>query len=108
MVDIIEDVSKITTISHDVLNKLIDKGVWCICNSVYESKLTDSPLTELDIGIGTLYISNESDSIKYKFIPSSALETAVRDTIIENKNVLQLTLEKTLANKVIRTYKTIL
>lgn len=108
MTNIIEDVSKLTSISKDALNKLQEKSIWCICNAVYENQLINSILTEIDLGIGKLYISNEEEGVKYKFIPSSYLENMVNKTLDDNKNPLQLIVEKKLANRIVNTYKTII
>lgn len=67
----------------------------------------ESP-TEMDIGIGTLLISDNEETVKYKFIPSKALEELVNETIQNKKSPLELKLEKNLVNKILNTYKTIL
>lgn len=67
----------------------------------------ESP-TEMDIGIGTLLISDDEETVKYKFIPSKVLEESVNETIQNKKSPLELKLEKNLVNKILNTYKTIL
>lgn len=107
MTDIVKDVSTITTIPYDTLNKLNDKVLWSICNSIYESKLNNEEFYELDLGFGTLIIADQDESIRYKFIPSAKLEKSVISVIKDNKNPLQNNLENSLKNKIINTYKTI-
>ena len=105
---IIEDLSKITTIPETALTKLAEKAVWCICDSFEESILENLEVTEIDLGVGCLQISNCDENIVYRFIPSEILEKSLIDISLNNKNPLQLTLEKTLANKIINTYKDII
>lgn len=108
MINIIEDLSKITEISEKDLNKLIIKSIWCICNSVAENNLINKNLTELNIGLGKLLILDEDNVIKYKFIPSKLLEKNLIKTLTEGKNPLKMVLEKTLCSRIINTYKDII
>lgn len=108
MTDIINDVSTLTMIPKDALLKLNDKVIWCICNQVEEDKLKVNDVSELNIGIGTLLIQNEEDTIRYKFIPSPALEANVTKTITDGSNPLKDKLEKRLIQKILNTYKTII
>lgn len=108
MNNLIEDISKLTTIPVNVLEKLNTKAIWCICDSFQESVLNNEDITTINIGIGTLIISETDETIKYKFIPNQTLEDAVIQTSLNKKSPLELTLEKTLANKVVKTYKDIL
>ena len=108
MNNIIEDLSKLTTIPVKSLNKLVDKTVFCISDIVEDAVLEQKKLLEIDIGIGILHIKLESESVKYKFIPHQILETAVKDTIVNKRNLLQDTLEKVLVNRVVNTYKELL
>ena len=108
MSNIIEDISKITTIPTTALNKLVEKSVWCICDSLEDSMLKDEKITALDIGIGTLYIANDEEAIRYKFIPSEYLEQSVKETVDSCINPLKNILEENLVNKILTTYKTII
>ena len=104
---LISNLSVLTTIPENYLDKLVDKSIWSICDAVevmLEERESD---ISIDIGIGTLKIKNADDSIGYYFIPSKELEDAVRSTAIEKKNLLKLTLERNLVNKIIHTYKDI-
>ncbi len=108
MTDILDDVSTLTMIPKESLIKLSDKMIWCICNQIEEDKLKTNDISELDIGIGTLLIQNEEDTIRYKFIPSDALESSVIKTINDGTNPLKERLEKRLIQKILNTYKTII
>ena len=105
MEDLIKDVATLATIPEKSLVKLVDKSYWCISNEVIESLKQGDTVTEIDIGIGILYIKVIDDTIQYKFIPSAKLNDTVKDTVINKRNILEDTLEKTLVNKIVDTYK---
>ena len=108
MNNVIEDISKLTTIPQNALDKLVAKANWCIADSFNESIIAKQQVTEVDIGIGTLLISNLSEEIQYKFIPHKELEDALISIAVDRKNPIQLILEKKLVGKIINTYKTII
>ena len=105
MQSLIEDLSVLTTIPTINLNQLAKKSNFCICNCVAESKLQNESLTSIDIGIGELQIFVENDNIKYKFIPSKALEKGVKSTVLEGKNILTNELENALSSKIMNAHK---
>ena len=89
VVDVIKDISKLTTIPERSLNKLMSKMCWCICDAVEESTLKEQNITVIDIGIGQLCIQVISNEIQYKFIPDSKLEKYMVDTIVNKKNPIK-------------------
>lgn len=104
----IEDICEITTIPVASMQKLFDKIGWCICNCVEEAKLNDQEYCEINIGIGNLLISVEDNSLCYKFIPSTKLEQSLVATIVDGKNPLEIALEETFVNRILKTYKDML
>ena len=105
MSSLITDLHTLTSIPIASLDKLVEKSMWCICSDIEESILDKNNITKIDIGIGDLYIKLEDDLIKYKFIPSSQLESAIKNTVINGKNILTDTIETTLAARFVNTYK---
>lgn len=105
MKDLVKDLSTLTTIEKENLDKLVDKAMWCICSYVEEMIDAKEKFTEIDLSIGTLTISIIDNQLKFKFIPSKTLEQGVRDTIINEKSPLRLSLEKSLVNKIQNIYK---
>ena len=103
--DILVQVSDITTIPQHSLQRLVTTTNYCICNSVYESKLVMEPVTALNIGIGQLFIENTGTSLNYKFVPSQQLEKSLIKTITKNENPLVDKLENTFTQRIIKTYK---
>ncbi len=107
MSNLLTDLHVLTSIPRASFDKLTEKSIWCICSDVEESILKKENITKVDIGIGDLYIKLEDDMIKYKFIPSQQLEEAVKNTVLNGKNVLIDVVETTLAARFVNTYKDI-
>ena len=105
MSKLIEDVSKLTTIPEKSIDKLMQKFIYCICEQIQEDILENKEISELDLGIGILYIKYEGDSIRYKFIPSQVLEKAVYNTVVKKLNLMETALNEALAKKFIDVYK---
>lgn len=109
MRDLIKDISTITTIPTESLEKLVTKGEWCICDYVEDTILgKDSKVVEINIGIGTISIIMDNDRLIYRFIPSERLEELVIDTVKNETNPLKKTIEKSLVNKITNVYKELL
>ena len=108
MQSLINDLAIITTIPVNSLQKLKEKEIYIICNDVEESTLQNRNITEINIGIGNLFLEVEEGFINYKFIPSSKLEKNLIDTIINKKNPLTNVFEEALANRIVKTYKDML
>lgn len=106
--EIIADLSTLTTIPVKTLDKLVTKSVWCIGDAIEETLNKSEEILSADIGIGVIGIQILNNEIKYKFTPSVQLEKCVREAVINGKNTLEYTVEKTLANKIINTYKDLL
>ena len=105
MNSLIEDISALTSIPVNTLDKLKKKTIYCICDSIEETKLRGEDTTVIDMGIGILYIKEEGDIVKYRFTPSKTLENSINTTLIEGKNPLVDTIEKSLVKRVTDTYK---
>lgn len=104
MIDVLNDLEKLTTIPKEKFNKLVDKINLIILDALAES--TDKVI-DLDIGIGTLQLVND-ENLTYRFIPSKSLEKAIIKYFDSGVNPLQDTLEKTLAERIINVYKDII
>ena len=108
MKSLIDDLAVITTIPPNSLQRLKEKEIYLICNSVEESTLQKKTITEINIGIGNLIIEVDKGFINYKFTPSSKLEKNLISTIINKKNPLTCALEEAFANSIVKTYKDML
>ena len=108
MVNIIKDISTLTTIPYATLTKLIDVLELCICHAVEESILKNGEVTSINVGIGTLNIKATEDEIKYKFIPSTKFEESVKQTALTRESPLINKVEEKLKDKVMNVYKELL
>ena len=100
-----QDLSAITGIPKLTLDNLVEKADICIAHSLYETSLKKEILTEIDIGIGMLYIKLEGNQIKYKFIPSEKLEQFISFSLVNKESPLILDAEKALKTRIEKTYK---
>lgn len=105
MYDLVKDISDITQISKNTLDKIVSKCVYCICDDVETETIKNETITRIDIGIGDLLISTEDSEVKYKFIPSARLNASVINTIIDKKNPLINELQESIKKKVTLAYK---
>lgn len=102
---LVEDLSTLTTISKLSLDTLVTKCNTIICHDVEESILDQQQITEVDIGIGTLYIQIVGEQVKYKFIPSDKLNAAICKTVKTGASPLVMEVEGALKSRVERAYK---
>lgn len=105
---IIEDLVTLTNLPISLLKKLVNYTIYCICHNVHENSLKLNNVSEVDIGIGKLYILLEDETIQYKFIPSKFFEDNLVWTIRNNKSPLTKVAEEKLEEKIKETYKELL
>lgn len=103
--NIVSDVSQLTTIPYQTLEKLIDTFEMCICHSVLETSLEHENICVCDIGLGTLSLCLDKNSISYKFIPSSNFEKKLINTFKHKTSPLIDIVETTLKDRIVNTYK---
>lgn len=99
------DISNIFSIRISLLTKLCDLIENCICDYILEAYLKEEDLVEINIGFGKIIILLSSDSVEYRFVPSSKLEKSIIKTISSRKSPLETGLELSLENKLLSTYK---
>lgn len=107
MVNIVSDLAILTTIPEKALNKLTEKIIYCINEAVEESVLAEEEITEIDVGIGILYIKNDKEEPKFKFIPNDDFKESVGNTLNNRLNSLEDTLNNSLVTKITDAYKNI-
>lgn|SRR5574344_1365576 len=105
MRQIVKDVAELSGVKEKTLLNLLDEANLCISDAIYESLAKGEDVTELDIGIGTLYILVEGADLRYKFFPNNSLQTIVKTTIKTKSNQLTKTADSSLIAKVSKTYK---
>lgn len=104
-INIKNDLSTLTTINESVFTKLANKVEWCISDGIEKAIYIGDHQVEADLEIGTLLISFDNDSIKYKFKPSPKFEKTVTNTVVNEHNELVNNVEESLVAKLTNTYK---
>lgn len=102
---IIHDLNRTTDIPINSLVRVSENINLCVANAFYESLQNCETITTYDIGIGKLLIGLKDNGIHYKFIPSKQLEGLLIDVANGNGNPIVQALDKSLVDKIIRTYK---
>lgn len=105
MTNLIEDVSSLTEVTETTLSKLVNVANYCVGHAVYESNCRKQDTTTVDIGIGELTIRVSATGIHYRFVPSSALEKCVAQTVVTKTSPMVVQLEQRLQDKIDRSYK---
>lgn len=98
------DISKITGIPKLSLDKLSDRACFCIAHAVLESQIEGNNLSDIDIGIGRLYIKLIDNELKYKFIPSNHLDELISVSIKSKSSPVVSELDKLLKERIENTY----
>lgn len=99
------DLSKLSNLNEEYLDKLFDLCGDVVGGAVYESILSNDPLTEIDMGFGKLIIKLELKEIKMKFIPNKELELDLKNINSGNEPSLKHKLEKAVSAKLVDMYK---
>lgn len=108
MIDVVEDVSRLTLIPRTSLDSLVEKANYSICHSIEESLIKNESITEVNISIGKISIFVDNETIKYRFEPSRSLEDAIKETVISKKSPLVNKIEESLVDKITNVYKDLL
>lgn len=108
MTKLVDDVSILTDIPVGLLEKLVKAEGVSIGHSVYEAMTRKQSICEIDIGVGTLIINIEPEALRYRFVPSMAVEKIVRDTALGKTSPLRRELDNNLAEKLKNTYRDLL
>lgn len=104
-INLCDNLSRLTTIDKDSLDKLLEKFIWCISDAVENAQLKNDNYIDIDLHIGHLIITILESEIKYKFKPSDDLDNSIVNTVVNERNDLVLNIEKNLVNKFKNIYK---
>lgn len=105
MVTCTSDLSILTQIPEDMLNKIFNKLIIYINDIVEEALVNDINEVEIDLYIGKLVLNFSNELIRYKFIPYDELKRSLHNTIINKQNLLENILDTSLCEKLKETYK---
>lgn len=108
MINLLKDISILTDVNENTLNKFVPIYEYCIGHAVHEATCIKSDIVELDLGFGELHIKLEHDCIRYRFVPSKDLEKSIINTIKTHNSPIITKLESNLQEKIDRAYKELL
>ena len=106
--NVIDGLSKLTTIEKSDLQKLTNLGECVIIDNIVEGLHEGLDTIDVDIGIGTLWVHYMGDAVKYKFTPNAKFEGDVGNACIHKMNLLDHKIESTLKDRIVNTYKDLL
>ena len=99
------DLSKLSNIPEDCLERLFTVSGNLISNAVYEGMLAGDSVVEVDLVFGKLIIKTDLQDLKIKFIPSEELEIDLKGINNGEHPILKTKLEKSVIAKLIGMYK---
>lgn len=108
MTELTSDLSILTTMPKAALDDLVLKAEWCICNNVVDNLHKEDCISEIDIGIGTLYIKATPSEILYKFVPCNRFEKLVAKCVASKESPIVAAAEKAISKRILSTYKELL
>ena len=106
--DAIKDLSQLTSLPYISIKKILSLLNDIMSHSFKEMLQDHETSVSVDIGIGTLTLFYVNDSIGYKFIPSYELETKLIKATNNKEDDLVLSIEKSLTDRLINSYKELL
>ena len=97
--NIINDVGTLLKLPSKVTTEVVQKANLCIGSIISDAKLAGEQTVIINIGIGTLSV--DLVDMQCKFVPSKDLKTAIKNSLAEDKDPLELALEEALAEKLL-------
>jgi hypothetical protein len=98
-INIINDVGMLLKLPTKVSKELVEKACLCISSTICEAKRNGETQVIVGIGIGTLSI--DLVDMQCKFVPGKNLKTAIKSALTSQKDPLEFTLEKALADRLL-------
>lgn len=105
MSSIVQEVSKISTVSPKNISKLLDIMGYIIIDNIIDDIHNNTEITEIDFQFGTLSILHTDKDLKFKFTPSAKFEESLKTAVIEDTSSLETVLEQVLVDKLLEVYK---
>ena len=97
--NVINDLSTLTRVPNKLLVELSHKINLCIGSIIHDAKAAGEQTVIINIGIGTLSV--DLIDMQCKFVPSKELRATIKNSLISNRDPLELVLEQTLVEKLI-------
>jgi hypothetical protein len=97
--NLVSDVGTLLKLPSKATTEIISKANLCIGSIINDAKLAGDQTVIINIGIGTLSI--DLVDMQCKFVPSKDLKAAIKNSLNENSDPLELALEQSLVDKLL-------
>ena len=97
--NLVNDVGTLLKLPNKVTAEVVSKANLCIGSIISDAKLAGEQTVIINVGIGTLSV--DLIDMQCKFVPSKDLKAAIKYSLSEDKDPLELELEKALADKLL-------
>lgn len=108
MINLVDDIARLTDVSEKTLNKFIPIANYCISHALYESQCKKEELCVIDLGYGEIHLKTDDNCVYYKFIPSKELEKLIIQAVTTKTSPMIFKLDTGLQEKIDRAYKELL
>jgi len=98
-VNIINDLSTLTRVPIKALDELTNKEALCIGSAIHDAQIKQEEAVLLNIGLGTLAV--ELSTMQCKFIPGKELKTAIKRSLTDKIDPVELELEQEIVDKLL-------
>lgn len=102
-INIINNLSTLTTVPTKILTKLTEKEILCIGSAVSDAIKNEEDAVVLNIGFGTLSIELKTGLCK--FLPSNELKNTIKKCINNKIDPLEENLEQAIIDKLLKIYE---
>lgn len=107
-IDILKDISTLTTIPEQVLEKLVDIAIMCINDAYVESLASGDTEANMRIGLGDLRLRMDGNTVKLRLTPSAKLQESIANSTRNRESAVDVAVSASLRDKLINTYKELL
>lgn len=97
--NILSSLATISKVPVKVFNILSDKAVLCIASAIHDAVIQHDETATIDVGIGQLSV--RISDMQCKFIPSKELKNAIKQSITDNIDPLELSIENMFSAKLL-------
>ena len=105
MYSLFSDISTLTNISPEVLESVLSKCYSIISHDVAEASIENNTCVKIDVGIGTLVLTNTNENVIYRFEPSEKLQEIVIKAFDTKNSDLTLKVDDTIGKRIKSIYK---
>lgn len=104
---LVQDLSRLSNVDVGLLTELFNKFGLCIQERVYEDRIQGDTSTEIDIGLGSLFIINDQGQERVRFVPSAPFVANIKQAEAGKPSTLRKRLEKATTAKILELFRNV-